>query len=146
MRTLLFSWDFELLGEFYFEAGKLDHFSLSHGGEQRLGAQVRTWQTLGIALIERGLERGDAKGTTCITSRQILLSNPDAEAAFFCWAAEEGYPVIHVPDRLFPAWQKLCSLPLEPEERFAALNALRSAPHALFSAWEKAIDLSYAGR
>lgn len=146
MCTLLFSWDFELLGEFYFEAGKLDHFSLSHGGEERLGAQVRAWQTLGMTLIERGLERGDAKGTAFTASRQILLSNPEAEAAFFCWAADAGYSVIHVLDRLFPAWQKLCSLPLEPEERFASLNALRNAPHAVFSAWEKAIDQSYADR
>lgn len=140
MRIFLFSWDFELLGEFRFDAGKLQHFSLSQGGELVLGEHVRHWQTRGITLVEHASQYSTEKTQTITSSRQILLNHAEAEAAFLCWAAAGHYPIIPVTDRLLTVWQKLCLLPLHPEERFAALNALRMAPFALYTAWEKAID------
>lgn len=140
MLTLLFSWDFHLLGEFVFEEGRFHHGSLSSEGQRRLGDLISEWHTKGIELKERlsQTENGEIRHVTA--RRYILLSHTEAQAAFFCWAAEEGSIAIELPERLLPHWQKLCSLELEPEERFASLRALRHAPHRLVEAWEKGLD------
>lgn len=140
MLTLLFSWDFQLLGEFAFEEGRFQHVSLSSEGQRRLGDLISEWHTKGIELKERLSQTTDGETRHVMARRYIRLSAPEACAAFTCWAADEGNIALELPARLLEHWQKLCSLELEPEERFASLQALRHAPHRLVEAWEKGLD------
>lgn len=142
MLTLLFSWDYEPLGEFSFEDGRIKQMSLSPAGEVRLGALVRSWQTEGIRVRERQRKAygSDESVEERLVARWVLLTDREAEQAFLLWVADEGYIARRVPARLMPYWEKLCRLALEPEERFASLHALLNASHDTLQTWDKAMD------
>lgn len=140
MLMFLFSWERQLLGEFTFAQGVCTHVSLSQEGERQLGASVAHWQTQGIEQRETVVEKETDAVRTLVARRFVSLQHPDAHVAFLCWVADHGMIAVDVPERLLPYWQKLCTLDLKPEERFASLQALRSAPYALVEAWEKGID------
>lgn len=144
MLTLLFSWNYQPLGELVFTEGRLSQVSLSALGEESIGVEVADWQVRGIPLqadhlIARPTSQGD-RSEEVRAQRSVGLTSDEAEWAFFCWAAEKGHIAVKLPERLFEHWHALCRLSLEPEERFASLQALLTADHEVLMAWEKAIN------
>jgi hypothetical protein len=140
MITLLFSWDYQLLGECLFSDGKLAQLSLSEIGHARIGGLMQQWQTEGIRMRARMDIKNDLEEGTIFSYQFIPLTSAQAETAAYCWASDEGHILFQLPERLVSAWEKICSLDLEPEERFACLQALRHAPHRLFEAWNQVVD------
>ncbi len=140
MITLLFSWDYQLLGECLFKEGKLAQLSLSGIGHTRLDGLMQEWQTQGIRMRTQTDVKNDQEGGTIFSYQFTPLTSSQAETATHCWASDEGHILVLLPDRLVAAWEKICSLDLEPEERFACLQALRHAPHRLFEAWNETVD------
>ncbi len=136
MLFLLFSKSCELLGEVHFSEGAYVRASLSHVGEAVLAQELAMWQVAGIPFRETqthqtGTETGE---------RRIALPSDKAEWAFTCWASDQGYAALSLPERLLPQWEKLSHLALAPAERFAVLTALLTAPYAVLEAWEKGIE------
>ncbi len=140
MLLFLFSSEFDLLGEFVFEQGALQRFSLSSRGRTQLETVVEHWQAQGIELIERVPVVQEEQANLITTRRFVTFNQPEAEAAVRCWAVEKDYLCLDVPERLLPQWEKLCLLDLQPEERFASLRALREGSHKIVEAWDTALD------
>ncbi len=144
MLTLLFSWNYQPLGELVFDEGVLSRFSLSAIGERMIGVEVAHWQVQGIPLqADHAIMRMTAQGDRhedVRARRSVVLASSEAEWAFFCWAAEKGHIAVKLPERLLSHWHTLCRLSLEPEERFASLQALLTADHEVLLAWERAIN------
>ncbi len=144
MLALLFSANYDLLGELTFEEGRSTRISLSTQGDEVLQDTIKGWQTRGIPLRETfeytEQQAGEEVRTVSTVERLVLLTSAEAEWAFFCWASDAGYIALKMPERLLVQWQKLSHIPLDPEERFASLQALLTAPHALLEAWEQGMD------
>lgn len=145
MLILLFSSRHELLGEFWFEQGAWSHVSLSSVGERQIASLVADWQMKGIQRCERQKsvihEQGEKIQEETLSLRHVSLHSPGAEPAFLTWATEQRFHVLKLPERLLEQWQKLCQLSLEPEERFASVQALTSGSHAVVQAWDRAINV-----
>ena len=139
MITLLFGWDYQWLGEFVFEEGIAERMTWTKEGTRRYAEVANIWQTQGIKtsiLLTEQTPQGEARHWC---EAFTLLRDREAESAFTSWANDAGNMVVALPERLLPRWEKLCSLDLEPQERYASLQALRAAPHRILEAWDKAL-------
>lgn len=140
MLALLFNEARDLLGEVMLARGAFAHVRLTPQGDREIGATCESWQTLGIP-TRREIMRTKADGT-----RDIVLYyervQPRAAAfqdALASWGEEHRVMVIALPDACLEVWQALARLPLEPQERFAFLLALRRAPASLLGEWKNAV-------
>jgi hypothetical protein len=144
MLILLFSSQHELLGEFWFEKSAWSHVSLSSLGEHRIAELMADWQVKGIPRRERQKnvlrDQGEVIHEETVTLRHVSLHSSEAEQVFLKWAEEQRFYTLKIPERLLSDWQKLCQLSLEPEERFASIQALATGSHAVVQAWDRAID------
>ncbi|MBP9762429.1 hypothetical protein KBD34_02320 [Patescibacteria group bacterium] len=149
MLILLFSSRHELLGEFWFEQGAWSHVSLSSIGERQVASLIADWQMRGIPRRERQKSvlhgQEDMVHEEMLNLRHVSLHSSEAEPAFLTWATEQRFYALKLPERLLEQWQKLCQLSLEPEERFASIQALTTGSHAVVQAWDRAIDTLLKG-
>ncbi len=139
MITLLFSWDYQFLGEFLFEKGACARMTWTAEGTALYGAEIDDWQTLGIQTFDR-LVINVEENEYGWAHRRTSLRSADAQYAFLRWVSKTGSISVDLPERLLPFWQKLCLLHVEPQERFASLQSMRQATHNDLMTWDKALD------
>ncbi len=141
MLILLFGEKNHLLGEVETEQGSLRHLMLTPAGEEDLGARVRLWRTRGVPINKR-LKAATADGKT----RQLIFfkeyvqpSSKGFMDALEKWCSDVGVAAIAVNEKRVGFWLRIAALPLEPEEQFVLLMALKETPEALLIEWERAL-------
>ncbi len=142
MLTLFFTSSQAWLGEVETTHGALRHVMLSPEGEKEIGSRVRLWQTRGVP-VNKEMKTTTRDGQTrklIFFKEYVQPSSKGFEIAVGKWAMDVGVMTIVLPDELVEFWHRLSALPLEPEEQFALLLALKQTPVDLLGEWQRAIS------
>lgn len=138
MMSLLFNSRRELLGEVTTQKGALTQLTLTREGEQEIGARVQVWQTRGVPIRkEIRSATPDGKRSLVFYKEYIQPRSVKFLAALNMWGSDYGVTIIPLEEKWMSLWETLVRLPLEPQERFAFLVALRHTPDHLIPEWSK---------
>lgn len=140
MTMLLFSAEFNYLGEFLFEQGSLTRSTWTRAGMNFYASLADRWQLTGIQIATSREWATDEGLTRSVGYQSTLLKSPEAEFAFRNWALDAGNMLLDMPDRLLPDWETLCRLDLIAEERFALAREMRHASYQVLELWRATLQ------
>jgi hypothetical protein len=112
----------------------MEGLMLTPKGEECLGPFVASWQTHGIQ-IPRNVPLEGSEEATFFTER-VLGRQPAFHDALRSWLASRGMSLVDIEEEKLTIWNRLTGLPLEPQEQFALLIALRETPRELLEEWQ----------
>lgn len=142
MLILLFDEKNRLLGEADTEKGSLRHLTLTPHGEDVLGARVRLWRTRGVP-VNKHMETATSDGKTrqlVFFKEYVQTSSKSFADALQRWCSDVGAAAIELPDDRTAFWMRIAALPLEPEEQFVLLAALKNTAAPLLPEWDRALS------
>ncbi len=141
MLILLFTNERGLIGEVETARKRLKQITLTPLGEQSFGARIRLWQTRGVPVNKtmKTTSSDGQKRDLIFFKEYVQPSSPLFEEALLQWASDLEIVAITVDDDLVEYWKRIAALPLEQEEQFALLLALKHTPPALITEWQRAL-------
>lgn len=138
MLSLLFDQRRDMLGEIVTEHGSLRRMMLTALGEGRVGVLFDWWQTNGVPYRRALPDVG--QGEVVFFLERVTPQSIEFHDAVQAWAVEQQYPMIDLMDAAVDVWQRVVSLPLSLEERFAFLLGLKHTSPAFLPQWRHALD------
>jgi len=131
--VLLFDADSRFLGEINTRDGAFVNSILSQTGEQTLDAHLTEWQTQGVPVLNAIISETDTGETTSTYRQRIQIRDEYFLQALYDWCSVHGLRTIPVNELGLTAWEKIGTLPLEPEERYRMIFSLCELPPAELS-------------
>lgn len=137
---LLLDASYALLGEVALDSGALANVMLTDTGEERIGAQVRAWQTRGVPARRELFGTKQHPNDVIFFQERVQPRDRKFGEALLQWAEDQRVMAVRLSSSAMDCWNKVLRLPFLPQERLAILMALSKTDAAQLSPWHAFLD------